>query len=72
MSNHVNVDDVTITTLRFHGKQLIMFDPDNIKEEHSRHLNQFRVIFNVDIFDSNVFIFFKFDTFVNIRAKSDL
>ena len=44
-SNDVNVDDVTITTLCFRGKQLIIFDPDNVKDEYSPHLNQFSVIF---------------------------
>jgi len=42
-SNNVNVDEVTIT-LCFCEKQLIYFDPDNVKDEYSSHLNQFRVI----------------------------
>ena len=43
--NNVNVDEVTITTLRFRGKQLIYFDPDNVKDEYLPHLSHFRVIF---------------------------
>ena len=71
-SNDVNVDDVTITTLRFRGKQLIYFDPDNVKDEYFASFKPLQGDFYVDILDSNVFIFFKFDTVVNIRAKSEL
>ena len=41
----VNFDDVTTTTLRFGGNQLINFDPDNVKDKYSPHLNHFIIIF---------------------------
>jgi len=50
----------------------MILDPDNVNDAYSPHLKPVQGDLYVDIFDSNVFIFFKFDTIVNIRAKSYL